>query len=414
MEAMENMDLDNLRRTIKVAEERGVDSELITAAHAREEVVVQMVAARDELMAALRSFSAERLQVAMERAEELELDEFLSEETLDNVVARFQFLEQRDKAADALRMAIESNNLTVVQDALYDARIKHCDDSVIKLGERRVAELQDENLDAEAAVIAATENHNITALEGALEEAERLTGGTIRASIIQAGETRLADLRRRGEAQEELEIAMEDVDLMVLRQKIARAEDLGVFVQSPELLTRANARIDEIQDMMTNLLSVLAAAVVAEHDGTHRRTNELVDALAEVERLHCVRDGDQITDATVSKAEARLATLRDLDQATDAVIAIYDSEDMGAVSKALSRAKSVGVVQPVIDRGDEAFHRVQILLRDTRQLLIDLTEGADTTIDALQHALDESNRLRAASAKRIHNAEERLAALRAR
>ena len=59
---------------------------------------------------------------------------------------------------------------------------------------------------------------------------------------------------------------------------------------------------------------------------------------------------------------------------------------------------------------EEQAARVGILMRDARQLMIDLTEGDDA--DALQAALDEVNRLRAASPRRITQAEERSAALR--
>jgi hypothetical protein len=510
MEAMEEMDLDELRTVIGLAQERGVDPELITAAEARVEVVIQMIAARDELLEALRGFSVERLQAALEAAEELELDEFLSEDTLENAVERFRFLEQRTAAAETLRTAIEGHLLTVLQEALHDAKVKHCDDDIIQDGEARVvvlqgliaaadeelaaavltrdsvrvqaakhdaqrlmavdatriqaaedrlahlskmdaavteldlaiaafdlsdlqaklqiardldaypadlaqgdarvAQLTQRNLNAEATLVAATADYHISALEEAIAAAERLHGGTISEANIEAGRTRLADLNRRGEAQDELEVSVEGVDLVDLRAKLARALDLGLQESAPEVVARAEERIAEIQEMMAEATEVLAAAVAAEHDGTDKATVVLVAALAEIERLHCVRDWEAVTQETVDAAQARLERFRELDAASQRLQAVYQSEDMHEIITALANARTVGVVQDAIDKAEEQAARVRILMRDARQLMIDLTEGDDA--DALQAALDEVNRLRAASPRRIQAAEERVAALR--
>jgi hypothetical protein len=507
---MEEMDLDELRTVIGIARDRGVDPEIITAAEARVEVVIQMIAARDELMEALRGFSAERLQAALETAEELELDEFLSEDTLENAVERFRFLEQRTEAAETLRTAIDGHLLTVLQEALHDAKVKHCDDDIIQQGEARVivlegmiaaadeelaaavltrdavrvqaakheaqrlmavdhariveaqerlnhlsdmdeavaeldlaiaafdlgdlqaklqiardldaypaelaqgdarvAQLTQRNLDAEATLIAATADYHIHALEEAIAAAERLHGGTISASNIEAGRTRLADLNRRGEAQDELEVSIEGVDMVDLRAKLARALDLGLQESAPEVVSRANERIEEIQAMMEEAAEVLAAAVQAPHDGTDKATVVLVAAMAEIERLHCVRDLESVTQETVDNAQARLERLRELDEASQQLVDVYESEDMHQIIVALNHARAVGVVQDAIDKAEEQAGRVRILMRDARQLMLDLTEGTDA--DALQAALDEVNRLRAASPRRITMAEERIAALR--
>lgn len=510
LEAMEEMDLDELRTVIGIARDRGVDPELLTAAEARVEVVIQMIAARDELMEALRGFSAERLQAALETAEELELDEFLSEDTLEEAVERFRFLEQRTEAAETLRTAIEGHLLTVLEEALHDAKVKHCDDDVIQAGEARavvlqgmiaaadeelaaamltrdavrltaarheaqrlmaveheeilaaderlahlsrmddavaelnlavgafdlhdleaklqiardldaypadlaqgdarVAQLIQRNLDAEATLVAATADYHISALEEAIAAAEKLHGGTISADNIEAGRTRLADLNRRGEAQEELETAMTGVDLVELRAKLARALDLGLQESAPAVVTRAENRITEIQAMQADAALALEAAVAAPHDGTNKATVVLVAAMAEIERLHCVRDWEPVTQETVDAAQARLERLRELDQASQQLVAVYESEDMHQIIVALNHAREVGVVQDAIDKAEEQADRVRILMRDARQLMIDLTEGNDAA--ALQAALDEVLRLRAASPRRIQTAQDRLAALR--
>lgn len=706
-EAMEEIDIDELRSTIEVAKQRNVDPELIAAAEARAEVVVTMIAAREELLGAIAGFSAERLQAALEVAEELELDEYLSEETLERAVDRFRFLELRTQSGEDLRHAIEGHILTELQDRLHTAKVNHCDDDVIQAGEDRVVELQgmmaeaeaeleaamatrdvtrldkarqnadrlvavdasvlqeaddrivhlhtmdaateellpaiaadalhdlenklavareldaypdslaqgdarvaelaQQNLDAEAALVAATADNNIPVLEAAIHEAERLNGGTIAESNIHAGKVRLFDLNRRGEAREELEAAMADVNLEVLVSKLARADDLGVnadllaqararvreltqmmadsvvalteaiegndevllqanldearrlFAASPELvrsatvrlgelalrgeakndllrtingvdradvivklarardlgvdadtlqqgddrvielqqmmdasvdeleasmltrdsdliranlreanrlfaadqtlndradarlahlriaegaqdelipvlsgvdlalvnsklanartldadpevLARAEQRIEEIEALMANATSVLAAAVAAEHDGTTKASSELRAVMDEANRLHCVRDWAPITQETMDTAQARLTQLLDIDDATAELVATYEQDDMHLIIMALQRARTVGVVQGAIDKAEDNASRVRILMRDARQLMIDLTEGDD--IDALQAALDEVNRLRAASPRRITAAREKLAQLR--
>jgi len=708
MEAMEEIDLQELRSSIGVAQQRGVDAEIIAAAEARAEVVVTMIAAREELMEALAGFNAERLQAALENAEELELDEFLSEDVLESAVERFRFLELRTQSGDDLRVAIQGHILTDVQARLHTAKVNHCDDDVIQMAEARVVELQgmiaaaaaelsaavvtrdharlqdaknnaerlvavetsviqaaqdrlahldlmdaatkelveatpalalhdlesklaaareldaypdlladgdarvavltQRNLDAESTLLATTAGNNIPALEDAIVEAERLTGGTIQTLNIQMGKIRLFDLNRRGEAREELEAAMADVNLQDLVAKLARADDLGVdadvraqarareieltqmmadsvtalteaiagndeallqanldesqrlfaasaplvdratvrlaalalrgeakedllddirgvnradliiklarardlgvdaptlqqgddrvielmemmtasvstlrqsiltresevirtnlheaqrlfaaddfltasandrlahlaiaegsqheliptlsgvdlaLVQSklenartldadPQVLSRAEDRIVEIQVLMANATGVLAAAVVAEHDGTHKASEELQAAMDEVNRLNCVRDWAPVTQQTVDEAQARLERLQNTNEATDDLVAIYDSEDMHQIILAMARARSSGVVPGAIAKGEEAASRLRIQMRDTRQLMVDLTADGDDA-DALQAALDEVQRLRAASPRRIQAAQDKIAQLR--
>jgi len=707
LEAMEEIDLDELQSTIGIARQRGVDPALITAAEERSEVVVRMIAARDELMEALAGFNAERLQAALEMAEELELDEFLSEETLESAVDRFRFLELRTQSGDDLRVSIEGHILTDVQARLHTAKVNHCDDAVIQMGEARVVELQgmiavaaaelasavttrdadrllaaqaeavrlvavdssviqeshdrinhlalmdaatqqlvpaiaafalhdledklssarqldaypdilaqgdarvaelaQMDLDADSALVAATADNNIPVLEAAIVEAERLHGGTIPVFNIQMGKIRLFDLNRRGEARAELETAMADVNLEVLVSKLARADDLGVdadlraearareeeltqmmadsvtaltsaiagadevllqanldeaqrlFAASSELidsahvrlaalalrgdakddllssihgvdradliaklaravdlgvdaptlqqgddrvvelaqmmaasvdalqaailtrdsaqirvdrreanrlfaadqvlndsadarlahlliaegaqheliptlagvdlalveaklanartldadpvvLAQAEQRIVEIHTLMQNATSVLAATVAAEHDGTTKASTELQAAMDEANRLNCVRDWAPLTQEIMDEAEARHTQLLDIDDATAQLVRSYESDDMHEIIVSLQRARAVGVVQGAIDKGETNADRVRIVMRDARQLMVDLTEGDDA--DALQAALDEVLRLRAASPRRIEAAQEKVAQLR--
>ena len=109
-------------------------------------------------------------------------------------------------------------------------------------------------MDAEATLIAATADYHISALEETIAAAEKLNGGTILACNIEAGRTGLADLNRRGEAQNELEVAMAGVDIVELRAKLARAMDLGLQESAPEVVARAEGRIVELQEMMAEAM----------------------------------------------------------------------------------------------------------------------------------------------------------------
>jgi len=202
MEAMEEIDLQELRSSIGVAQQRGVDAEIIAAAEARAEVVVTMIAAREELMEALAGFNAERLQAALENAEELELDEFLSEDVLESAVERFRFLELRTQSGDDLRVAIQGHILTDVQARLHTAKVNHCDDDVIQMAEARVVELQGMIAAAAAELSAAVVTRDHARLQDAKNNAERLVA--VETSVIQAAQDRLAHLDLMDAATREL------------------------------------------------------------------------------------------------------------------------------------------------------------------------------------------------------------------
>jgi len=405
LEAMEGMNKHEIEIALNIAEQRDVDPEVLAAAHARIEVVVQMVAAQEELMVALRGDSPERLQAALEVAEELELDEFLSEDVLEEAVERFQYLESRDKAKEDLVTAIDDVNREHLIARLAHARELGVQSAeTLREGERRIAELEQMMAAAVEALEASLLTRDSLAINTNLKEALRLFAADDDLQARTA--SRIEHLIIAEGAQDELLPTLPGVDLQLVMNKLANARTLDA---APEVLAQAEQRIVEIQELMATATSVLAAAVVEEHDGTHKASSELEAALEEIARLHCVRDWAQVTQATVNDANARLDHLHEVDEATDRLIGIYESEDMHEIITAMSWARSHGVVQGAIDKGEEQAARVRILMRDSRQLMVDLTEGSDAA--ALQAALDEVLRLNAASPRRIRMAQERLAAL---
>jgi hypothetical protein len=494
LEAMQDMDLDELQSTIEVARQRGVDPALIASAEERVGVVTRMIAARQELLEALEGFSAERLQAALETAEELELDEFLSEDTLDRAVERFRFLELRAESADDLRAAIEGHILTELQDRLLRAKVNHVDDDVVQAGEARVVELQgmiavaatelatavtsrdaarlllataeaerlvavdssviqeardrlthlnlmdaatqtllpaiaalnlhdlqeklgaarqldaypdilsqgdarvteltQRNLDAEAALIAATDDNNIPVLEAAIVEAESLHGGTIDIFLIQAGKIRLFDLNRRGEARAELETAVADVNLEVLVSKLARAEDLGV---DATVIAQAQARIEELTQMMAASVLALQQAI-AGNDEVVLQAN-----LAEAQRLFAA------TAELIDGAHVRLAELALRGEAKeDLQAAISDVNRADLIAK-LARAVDLGVDAPTLQQGNDRV----VELAQMMAASVDALQGSILTRDSAQIRAHqrEANRLFASDQALNDSADARLAHL---
>ena len=96
---------------------------------------------------------------------------------------------------------------------------------------------------------------------------------------------------------------MAGVDVDELRAALASAMELGLQESSPEIVARAEDRIVELQEIMAEATEVLAAAVAAPRDGTAKATVVLVEAVAEIERLHCLRDWDAVTQETVDNAQ---------------------------------------------------------------------------------------------------------------
>jgi len=406
LEAMEGMDLHAIEVSINIAKQRNVAPDTIAAAHTRVEVVNKMIAARAELMEALRGDSPERLQAALETAEELELDEFLSEDVLEEAVERFQHLRSRDDAQADLVTAINDVNRNDLILKLARARelgVRAA--QIIQQGDERVIELEHMMAAAVHTLEESMLTRDSTLIRSNLEEANRLfaADGALQARTA----ARLEHLASAESAEHQLLPTLAGVDLALVQNKLANARSLDA---DPSVIAQAEQRIVEIQALMAEATGVLATAVATEHDGTTKASSELEAALAEIARLHCVRDWAPVTQAIVDEAQARLNHLHEVDAATARVVSIHNSDDMHAIITGLSWGRSHGVVQSVIDRGEEQAARVRILMRDARQLMIDRTEGNDAA--ALQAALEEVRRLNAASPRRIRMAEERLAALR--
>lgn len=376
LEAMEEIDLQTLRSTIGVAQQRGVDPALIASAEERAEVVVQMLAARDELMAALAGFNAERLQAALETAEELELDEFLSEETLESAVDRFRFLELRTQSGEDLRVAIEGHILTDVQDRLHTAKVNHCDDDIIQMGEARVVELQGMIAVAAAELADAVTTRDAARLQDAKQNAERLVA--VDASVIQEAQDRLEHLTSMDAATQELLPTIAALALHELENKLAAARELDAY---PDILAQGDARVAELIQRNLDAESALVAATA------DNNIPVLEAAIVEAERLN----GGTIALSNIQMGKIRLFDLNRRGEARAELETAVADVNMEVLVSKLARADDLGVDAGVLATARARVSELAQMMEDSVDALTQAIAGNDEAV--LQANLDEAQRL---------------------
>jgi len=326
-------------------------------------------------------------------------------ELIDGAHVRLAALALRGEAKEDLNAAIRDVNRADLIIRLARAVDLGVDAPTLQQGDDRVVELAQMMAASVDELQAAILTRDSAQIRTNQREANRLFAAD--QALNDGADTRLAHLAIAEGAQAELTPTLAGVDLALVQAQLSNARRLDA---DPEILARAEQRIVEIQALMENATHVLAAAVAAEHDGTTKASTELQAAMDEANRLHCIRDWPPLTQEIIDAALARHVQLLEIDDATAQLVAIYDTEDMHDIIVALNRARATGVVQGAIDKGEEAASRVRVLMQHARSLMIELTEGDDA--DALQAALDEVLRIRAASPRRIEAAQERVAALR--
>ena len=401
--AVADVNMEILVSKLARATDLGVDATVLAQASARVRELAQMMEDSVEaLTQAIAGNDEALLQANLDEAQRLFA---ASSELIDSANVRLAALELRGEAKTDLLSSMVGVDRANVIVKLARARDLGVDAPTLQQGDDRVTELQ-EMMDASVNELQASILTRDSTLIGSnLRESNRLFAAD--QDLNDSADARLAHLAISEGAEGELIPVLAGVDLALVRSKLANARTLDA---NPEALALAEARIVGIQALMANATHVLAAAVAAEHDGSVKASTELRMAIDEVNRLHCVRDWEPITQETMDEAQARYTQLLDIDNATEELTGVLDSEDMHLIIVALQRARTVGVVQSAIDKGEDQASVVRILMRDARQLMVDLTEEDDA--DALQAALDEVLRLRAASPRRIQSAQEKIALLR--
>jgi len=376
---MEELDVDALRTTIEIARSRGVDEETIAAAEARVLQEIEMVAARDELMEALQAFDAERLRAALEAAEELELDEYLSDETMEASVERFQFLQARQESEETLRTAVGETNLPDLQIKLRIAQTNHCAQEAIQLAQDRVIELTRLMAAATEELEAAMLTRDAARITEAENDAQRLHA--IDSSAAQQAEDRLEHLTLMEEATEELRPAIEGLSLHNLQTKLASARGLDAY---PDVLSQGDARAAELTQMNTEALEALVGGT-AGHDAA-----ALLAAIATAETLDTASDHPD----AMAAANTRLEALGRKDLARARLEAAIETVDLEDVQEKLVWAEDVGVDAAVLDRARQRVSEIAQMRVDARVALESAIDGMDLTV--LEDAFSEAQRLSAA------------------
>lgn len=394
MEAMEELDVENLRTTIEIARSRGVDEETLAAAEARVLQEIDMIAARDELMEALEAFDAGRLRAALEAAEELELDEFLSDDVMESSVERFEFLQARSQSEDALRQAVEETNLADLQAKLRVAQTNHVSQEAVRLGQARVTELTRLMAAAVEELDAAMLTRDAARITEAETNAQRLHA--VDSSVAHQAEARLLHLSIMERATEELRPAIEGLSLRNLQAKLDRARELDSY---PEVLSRGDARAAELTQMNAEALQALVDTT-AGHNAAR-----LMAAIAQAGTLDTSSDHADVLEA----ANTRLGALGRKDVARAGLEAAIQTVDLEVIQEMLENAADLGVDAAVLDSARQRISEIAQMRVDARAALESAINGNDLIV--LDDALSEAQRLSSTDRDLTGRANDRLAEL---
>jgi len=391
-QATDGIDVDAIREHMRIAEEWGVDQESLDAAEARIQQINQMSVAREELMSAMEDLDLERLRAALEEAEELELDEFLSEETLEEAVERFEWLETRVTVGVALRSAIAAFDVNDLIAKLADAREFQCSPESLQLGDDRIAELQRLMTEAANELTTAMTTRNAPRVRAAMEAAERLSA--VEDQTLRQAQYRVQHLLQMTAATNALLQAIEGDDLQNVEVMLSSATNLDA---EPDVLILGHKRVAELEAVRDAWLA-LEAAIAG------RDTQALEKALTNARTLGAMSDDIE------NRAAARADLLREIDQASNELTAVLDTDDAHILQLALNSAREIGVDAAILAQGEEARQRITRLRHGVRLRLLELTENGTDAAELEAH-IAETTRLRAASPRRLEAAEMRLASL---
>lgn len=392
-EAMDGIDVEAIQEQMRIAEGRGIDQESLDAAEARIQQIGRMSVVREELMVAIGGLDLERLRAVLEEAEELELDEFLDEETLEEAVERFEWLETRVNVEATLMAAVAAYDVNDLIAKLQDARAYQCSPESLQQGDDRVVELQHLMTDAANELTTAVTTRDVPRLRAAMEAAERLSAADDQ--TMRQAQYRVQHLLQMTAATNALLQAIEGDDLQNVEVLLSSATNLDA---SPDILAMGHKRVLELEAHRDSSLALEGAI----HDS---------DSQALEKALTRARGLNATTEDQENRAAVRLEHLREVDQAANELIALFESDDSQALMLALARAREIGVAEDILEQGEQARHRIARIRHDVRKRLIELTESG-TDADELEAQIAETNRLHAASPRRIEAAENKLATLR--
>jgi len=392
-EAMDGIDVDEIREQMRIAEGRGIDQESLDAAEARIQQINRMSVVREELMTAIGGLDLARLRAVLEEAEELELDEFLPEETLEEAVERFEWLETRVNVEATLVAATAAYDVNDLIEKLANARSYQCSAEALQQGDARVVELQHLMTDAANELQTAVTTRDAPRLRAAMEAAERLSA--VDDQTLRQAQYRVQHLLQMTAATNALLQAIEGEDLQNVEVLLSSATNLDA---APDVLALGHKRVLELEAIRDSGLALEGAI----HDSD---TQALEKALERARGLNATTLDQE------NRAAVRLEHLRAVDEAGNAVLALLHEDDDHLLLQALARAREIGVDEAILAQGEETRRNIARLRHDVRKRLIELTEtGTDPA--ELEAQIAETRRLHAASPRRLDAAETKLASLR--
>jgi hypothetical protein len=393
-DAMNDLDPGALETTISVARTRGVSAEFLATAEARVLQQREMITARDELMEALEAFDAGRLRAALEAAEELELDEFLSDDVMERSVERFEFLQSREDAESALRAAVEDTNLADLQTKLQTAGEFHVSPEAIRLGQNRIAELTRLMAAAVTELDAAMLTRNAARISDARSNSLRLHA--IDDSTSHSVDARLVHLTTMERATEELRPAIEGLSLRNLQAKLQRAQELDAY---PDVLSQGEARVAELTQMNADALQALTDATAGHH------ASRLLHAIEQAQTLDTSTNHPE----AMAAARTRLDALGRKDVARAMLEEAVGTVNLEDIQEKLDNAADLGVDATVLDTARQRISEITQMRVDARSALESAIAGNELMV--LDDALAEAQRLSVADGDITDRANERLAVL---
>lgn len=337
--AMEGIDLASLKRTIKIAIAQGVNAELIAAAEQRAVAVTEMHAARNELMEAIDGFDPVRLQAALDLCEELEMDEYLPDETMDAAIARFTYLDQRKKAQENLADSVEKFDLDVLQANLHAARVAHVHFRFLHMAEDRERQLKRSIASATTEMREACLTRNASRVSEALTAAQVFS--PLDATVTKQTADRLAHLQAMDIAVKELMYAMTQMSVDAVVSTLQTARDLDAY---PEILKDGDNRVAELTEMKLDAEEHLVA-ITASHD-----IEAIHAAILVAERF------DSPDRVLLDAAEDRISEIARRGAIKEELLNALQGSDIKRIDEKLAKAIDLGVDEETVRLGSERSH----------------------------------------------------------
>lgn len=385
--AMSGIDLEFLERSLKVATEREADPRVLVRAHARVEQVKSMLEVKDALERALLGKNSKAVLVALERAEECELDAYLAASKLEQAVKRMTYLEEREEATEELQHQMHEHDLVLLETKLERAQKLHAELLILQAGEQRVQDLKHEIVEARKQFDICMRGRDPVALHHAIHAVERLL------VIDNPGlaKARLEHLHVAHEATEKLKLVIPRWKVVALKEVLTAtiAKDAA-----PEVIAQAETRVVELQGLIEEAKSDLRTSVKGNDEF------KLAKAIKECLKLDAVNHDE------LQQAMKRCNTLENRYEARDELQIEIKDFDVVELQQKLDVAIDLGVDKQVLDKGAARVRELKQMMKDSRSAFETATQGHDIAL--IKSTRAEAVKLHAVDHRLLDRAAERL------